>query len=103
MKVKPSNDFYSHSNKTQFQAASRFESESFWNIAGHFSAPGSFLFLKWPIFAFVQISVGVNPKYIEVFVQKTKFCIISVEILPIFFILMLATPILFRFFNSMPG
>lgn len=87
----------------KFYTASRFESESFWNIAGHFSAPGSFLFLKWPIFAFVQISVGVNPKYIEVFVQKTKLCIISVEILPIFFILMLATPILFRFFNSMPG
>ena len=87
----------------KFCTASRFESESFGNTAGHFSAPDSFLFLKWPIFAFVQISVGVNPKYIEVFVQKTKLCIISVEILPIFFILMLATPILFRFFNSMPG
>ena len=42
----------------------RFESESFWNIAGHISAPGSFLFREWRIFAFVQISLGVNPKYI---------------------------------------
>ena len=68
-------------SQEKFYTESRFESESFWNIAGHISAPGSFLFRKWRIFAFIQISVGVNPK----FVQKTKLCIISVEILPIFF------------------
>ena len=51
-------------SQEKFCTEPRVESESFWNIAGHISAPGSFLFLKWRIFAFVQTAVGVNPKYI---------------------------------------